>query len=77
MSEENKEQGGCGPKGNSCGCGCGCGANGGAKKFLIGLLIGAFIFASGMWYAKSSCSSYAKGGSMKMCPMTGKPMEMK
>ena len=34
---------------------------------LVGLLIGAFIFAAGMWYAKSSCHM----GGAKMCPMSG------
>lgn len=46
MSEEKKEDGCCTPKGCNCGSGV---------KLLIGLLIGAFIFAAGMWFAKSSC----------------------
>jgi hypothetical protein len=46
MSEEKKEGSSC----SSCGCGCGKGI-----KLLVGLLIAAFIFASGMWFAKSHC----------------------
>ncbi len=67
MSEEHKD-GCCGPKASGCGCGCG----GGGKKFVIGLLIGAFIFASGMWFAKSSCSGYKSADGGKMCPMGSK-----
>jgi len=36
----------------------------GIKKVIVGLLIGAFIFAAGMWYAKSHCPM-----SGKICPM--------
>ena len=38
----------------------------GMKKLIVGLLIGAFIFAAGMWYAKSHCPM-----SGKICPMGG------
>lgn len=88
MSEEKKDhqEGCCGgsPAGASmkaggCGCGSGCRCGGGPKKFICGLVIGAFIFASGMWFAKSSCSGYMKSGEChksegmgKMCPMGGK-----
>ena len=56
-------------KKDSC---CSTGPSGccGIKKLLVGLLIGAFIFAAGMWYAKSHCSY----GSGKMCPISGMPM---
>ncbi len=47
MSEEKKEGSCCSSKG----CGCCSGA-----KLVVGLLIGAFIFAAGMWFAKSHCS---------------------
>ena len=51
-------------KDNCCSTSSGCC---GVKKMLVGLLIGAFIFAAGMWYAKSSCHM----GGAKMCPMSG------
>ena len=57
--EENK-------KGECCSSHSCCG---GVKKLLVGLLIGAFIFAAGMWYAKANCSM---GG--KICPISGMPM---
>ncbi len=83
MSEEKKEHqdGCCGTPagapvhGGGCGSGGGCG---GPKKFICGLLVGAFIFAAGMWYAKSMCPASAGGchksgvATMgKMCPMGG------
>ena len=46
MSEEKKEESCCSSKGCSC---CPC------TKFLVGLIIGAFIFAAGAWFAKSHC----------------------
>jgi hypothetical protein len=52
MSEEKKEGSAC----SSGGCGCGKGI-----KLLVALLVGAFIFASGMWFAKSHCP-YHTGG---------------
>ena len=59
MSEEKKEES-CGtPKG--CGCGCGKGL-----KLLVMLLVGAFIFASGMWFAKAHC--HMGGGNY--CPFS-------
>jgi hypothetical protein len=59
MSEEKKEE--------SCGSSKGCGCCKGTK-LLIGLLIGVFIFASGMWFAKSHCHYY-RGGE-KICPFS-------
>jgi len=59
MSEEKKE-------GSSCstgGCGCCKGA-----KLIVGLLLGAFIFASGMWFAKAHCHSHMGGGNY--CPFS-------
>ncbi len=50
MTEEKNEGSCCSSKG--CGCGCGKGF-----KILVMLLVGAFIFASGMWFAKSHCHS--------------------
>ncbi len=46
MSEEKKEGSCC----SSDGCSCCKGT-----KLIIGLLLGAFIFAAGMWFAKSHC----------------------
>ena len=59
MSEEKKEESCC----SSGGCGCCKGA-----KFLVGLIIGAFIFASGMWFAQSRCYCHMGGG--KFCPFS-------
>ncbi len=53
-------------KKDSC-CSSSCG---GIKKILVMLLIGAFIFASGMWYAKSHCMGSGKA----FCPISGTPM---
>ena len=61
MSEEKKEESCCSSKG--CGCGCGKGF-----KLIIGLLLGAFIFASGMWFAKSHCHCHMGGGNF--CPFS-------
>lgn len=87
MSEQKSEhQDGCcssGPSKGGCGCGCGCGGNNGFKKMLVGLFVGAFIFASGMWFAKANCSKHSdcmmKSGEGKMCPMSmsGKMMDSK
>jgi len=49
MSEEKKEGSCC----SSGGCGCCKGV-----KLLVVLLIGAFIFAAGMWFAKSHYYGY-------------------
>ena len=59
-------------KKDSC---CSTGSSGccGIKKMLVGLLIGAFIFVAGMWYAKSSCHM----GGAKMCPMSSGSMMTK
>ncbi len=59
MTEEKKEGSGCS---SSKGCGCCSGA-----KIIVGLLIGAFIFASGMWFAKSHCHG---GAEHQFCPFT-------
>ncbi len=59
MSEEKKE-GCCGTHGSSGPCCSG-------KKLLIGLLVGALIFAAGMLFAKT-CPL----GGAKMCPMSTK-----
>jgi hypothetical protein len=53
MSEEKKEGSCC----SSGGCGKGI-------KLLAGLLIAAFIFASGMWFEKSKCAGHS------FCPFT-------
>ena len=57
MSEDKKE---CSSHGGSC---CSC------VKFIIGLLVGAFIFASGMWFAKSQCCAHM-GASGNFCPFS-------
>ena len=62
MTEEKKEGSCCTSQGCSC---CSC------SKLLIGLLLGAFIFAAGMWFAKAHCHP---GGNF--CPFSG-PHEMK
>ncbi len=51
MSEEKKD-GSCSTKG----CGCCSGS-----KLLVGLLVGALVFAAGMWFAKANCLSGKKG----------------
>jgi len=56
MSEEKKEASSCSSKG----CGCCAGT-----KFIVGLLLGAFIFAAGMWFAKSHCHAGAQ-----FCPFS-------
>ena len=61
MSEEKKEGSCC----SSGGCGCGKGI-----KLLVGLLMGAFIFASGMWFAKAHC--HMGGGNF--CPFSAAPV---
>ena len=58
MSEEKKEESCC----SSGGCGCCKGA-----KFFAGLIIGAFIFAAGMWFAQSHCYM----GGPRFCPFSG------
>jgi hypothetical protein len=60
MSEEKKAEN-CSP---SQGCGCCKGV-----KLLIGLLMGAFIFAAGMWFAKSHCHM-----SSNFCPFSSVPV---
>ena len=65
MSEEKKD-GCCGTHGSSGACCAG-------KKLLVGLLVGALIFAAGIWFAKAQCPM-----SQKMCPMGGSmPMPQK
>ena len=57
MSEEKKEGSCC----SSGGCGCHKGI-----KLLVALLLAAFIFASGMWFAKAHC--HMGGGNF--CPFS-------
>jgi hypothetical protein len=57
MREDKKEEGCCSSKGCDHCC---------FTKLLIGMLIGAFIFASGMWYEKASCRMCHSG--YKFCP---------
>ena len=58
MSEEKKE-GSCCSSGGGCGCCSGI-------KLIVGLIIGAFIFAAGAWFAKSHCHM----GGDKFCPFS-------
>jgi hypothetical protein len=58
MSEEKKD-GCCSTTPASGGCCCKAG-----KKFLMGILVGVFLFAAGFYFAKANCPM---GG--KMCPM--------
>jgi uncharacterized membrane protein YiaA len=37
---------------------------------LVGLLMGAFIFAAGMWFAKSHCHCHGYMGGEKFCPVS-------
>lgn len=60
MSEEKKEGSCC----SSGGCGCCKGV-----KLIVGLLLAAFIFAAGMWFAKAHCH----GGST-YCPFSAAPV---
>ena len=60
MSEEKKD-GCCGTSGSG---GSSCCAG---KKFVVGLVVGALLFAAGMWFAKAQCHKGAGG----MCPMSG------
>ncbi len=59
MSEEKKEGDCCGTSGHSSGACCS------GKKLVVGLLVGALIFAAGMWFAKA-CPLAGK-----ICPMSG------
>jgi len=59
MSEEKEKQGCCPSGGGSCCKGI---------KLLVALLLGAFIFASGMWFAKSHCNYHTGGGNF--CPFS-------
>ena len=63
MSEEQKE-GGCCSSTKSSGCGCGCGKG---VKMLLALLVLAFIFVSGMWFAKAHCCHMGGG---TYCPFS-------
>jgi len=67
MSEEKNEGSCCSSKGSSSGCGCGCGKG---IKLIVGLLLAAFIFASGMWFAKAHCHACHMGGGT-FCPLSG------
>ena len=62
MSEEKKEGSCCSSDGHSC---CKVG------KLIVALLLGAFIFASGMWFAKASCHSCHMG--YNYCPFIKAP----
>jgi hypothetical protein len=55
MSEDKKE-------GSNCSSGGCCGCKG--IKLLVGLLMGAFIFGAGMWFAKAHCHTGGPG----FCP---------
>jgi hypothetical protein len=57
MTEEKKEGSCC----SSGGCGCGKGF-----KLLVAILMAAFIFASGMWFAKAHCGF----GHSAYCPFS-------
>lgn len=59
MSEEKKEGSCCSSGGGSCCKGV---------KLLVMLLVGAFIFAAGMWFAKSH--SYCHMGGGNYCPFS-------
>jgi len=59
MSEEKKEGSCCTSHG---GGGCSC------IKLMIGLLIGAFIFAAGMCFGKMQCHPYGN-----YCPFSSAP----
>lgn len=59
MSEEKKEGGCCSSGGGSCCKGV---------KLVVGLLLGAFIFAAGMWFAKAHCHCHLGGGNY--CPFS-------
>ncbi len=60
MSENKKEGNGCGP-GHGCGCCSGV-------KLVAALIVGAFIFAAGMWFAKAHCHY---GNNAGFCPFSG------
>ncbi len=60
MSEEKKEGSGC----SSQGCGCCKGV-----KLVVGILLGAFIFAAGMWFARTHYNCHVGGGNF--CPFSG------
>jgi hypothetical protein len=61
MSEEKKEESCCSPKVGASSC-CSC------AKLIVALILGAFIFAAGMWFAKSHCHCNMGGG--KFCPFS-------
>jgi len=64
MSEEKKEGSFSSP--NGCGC-CKC------TKFFIGLLMGAFIFAAGVWFGKSHYQCHYQchlSGGSNYCPFS-------
>jgi len=63
MTEEKNEGSCCTPKASASGCGCGCGKG---VKLLIGILLGVFIFLSGMWFAKAHGHCHMGGGNY--CP---------
>jgi hypothetical protein len=60
MTEEKKEGSGCSTHAGSCCKGI---------KLVVGLLLAAFIFASGMWFAKSHCHCCHMGEG-NFCPFS-------
>ena len=59
MTEEKKEGSCCSSHGASCCKGV---------KLIFGLALAAFIFASGMWFAKAHCHCHFGGGNY--CPFS-------
>ncbi|MDE2028283.1 MAG: hypothetical protein KGK03_00435 [Candidatus Omnitrophica bacterium] len=58
MPEDKKDE--------SCSTKKGCGCCGGAK-LLAALIVGAFIFAAGMWFARAHCQGL---GYHAFCPLS-------
>jgi hypothetical protein len=59
MTEEKKEGSCCSSHGSGCCKGV---------KLIVALLLGGFIFLSGMWFAKAHCHSCHMGGGF--CPFS-------
>jgi len=62
MTEEKKEGSSCTTSGGNCCKGV---------KILVAILLGVFIFASGMWFAKAHCHGHMGGGNY--CPFNSAP----
>jgi len=60
MTEEKKEGSCCSSDGKGCCKGV---------KLVVGILLAAFIFASGMWFAKAHCH-YCHMGGGQFCPLS-------